>query len=114
MTMSFIQEAIADDNLIESKDETIRNLSIQISQLKKSIDEVPQDCLSIEQCAKAIGVSKPTWYKMRSQGVTPDTFSIPGVNRQLVLKAVFDKWLKDLSKQQVNHDFGSNRIKFNQ
>ena len=112
--MSFMQEAHAEDQAIGSKDEAIRRLEIQVTKLQQSLNEVPKDALSVQNCMDMLGVSGPTWYKMRKEGLTPKTFTIPGVKRQFVLKTELDKWLKELSKHGINTDFGSNRIQFNQ
>ena len=114
MSMSFIQEAHAEDQAIGSKDEAIRQLEIQVTKLQQSLNEVPKDALSVQNCMDMLGVSRFTWYKMRKEGKTPKTFTIPGVKRQFVLKTEYDKWLKELSKHGINTDYGSNRIQFNQ
>ena len=111
--MSFQAEARAEENNFEALHKRNNQLTQKVAQLQRHIEEIPKDALAVMQCCKALGISAPTWYKLRKEGKTPQTFSIDGVKRQFVLKDVFTKWLKDRAKQGVNHDFGSPRkIKF--
>ena len=112
--MSSQAEMISDDSAYDAVDRRNKQLIQEVAQLKKSLADIPPQALSIQQCAAGIGVSVPTWYKLRKSGLTPQTFQIDGIKRQFVLTSVYEKWVKEkLSKMNLNKDIGSPaKIKF--